>query len=221
MSTSASAAEILGADVVIITFQLHSTDTIAIAAVVIHSTVIAIITWSGRGNIGTPTLRSAGILRTWIFVITVSQADRHTLALGTSIAEGAGISIITDTVREGVHATSRRLAGIISTWIIIIAGQTWTGNTRPRTATIPYGAGITILARLHIVLMNTPLLRVAEILGTRIIVRTISPPRAATYSVVTGITQGTEIAVITGISVVRRDKFTASAGPVADIFKAK
>ena len=100
-------------------------------------------------------------------VITRDEVPRFTAAGGTSVAECAGIIVVTVRCVGRKDAPKGLVAGVIGTWIGVITGQRL-ADTDPVLTSIAECAGVAIITG-HIDqrLMLTPDLSVTPILRAR------------------------------------------------------
>ena len=113
------------------------------------------------------------VLRTGIEVRTGHRPwNSRARSRHTGIISGAGIPVIAGVIIVGKHTSLNRIAGIIRTCILIVAGHVRTRGTGPSTARVHISAGVSVVADAPLRNMKTAGQGITTIQGAHIVILT-------------------------------------------------
>lgn len=176
-----------GTGIVVFTNHGASPGADAVVAGVVGGARVIVVTCSALRYVSTPAGRRTTVGGTGIRVITY---DRLAAAAETTLAEfplGAGVGIVACGCIGHISAPCRRIAAVVSTGVVVGAGNGFTGLTCAAVTEIPVGTGIFVVAVAPCWCKNTSLDVVATIGRTWIVVVTYNHCAAGTNSRGTGI----------------------------------
>ena len=220
LTPCAGVAAVIGADVSVIAWIDGATEAGPPETGIIHRACISII--AGLGIIGVLASGSsiAGIIRTWVSIVTVQRTLSVTGTVVTQVVCAAGISIVTgnSAARRKLTPTAR-LARVHCADLSIVTSDIGSRATSP-SAHIGFCTRISVVTYIRCVLMETAVEFMTAIGRTRISIVTtdrVSPEALPGH---TGFILRTGISVVTGTAVRQVDGFAQAVPRITDLFRA-
>jgi hypothetical protein len=160
----------------------------------------------------------AEIVGTGVAIVTGQGTDAGAFALEADVLGGTGIAVIALAWHRGVDAARFDVTTVLGTDIVVITRQRVWSGTQSFGTDIAGGAGIEVIARDGVELVETAVVGITPIIGTLILVFTIQGPLANALPATAGIHCGAGIIIIAGDDIVGED---ATGFRIADIVGAE
>ena len=164
-------AAIVGAEVTVVAIEEGARRAGAACARVSKGACVTIRAWERVVGDKTALQRIAAIVGAGIFVVATLKRGGLALAVGTSVALGAGVAIVTFGLVGRVDATLIA-ACIVGACVAVVAGEARSGGAGALFAGVSKGAGIPVVAGQEIGRGLAAHLRVAAVVGAIVIVIT-------------------------------------------------
>lgn len=179
----------------------RTADTRAVVACVIRRAGVTIITSCHIGNAATSGCRLAGVIGTKIAVIAVGSGSADTRAAGANISGGTKVVVVAPTGVCSIHTPGRGIAGIIGTYVVVIAIEGGATYTLGVGADVGGCTNVAIVAWVRIGHLYTSGRRIAGIVGARIAVVAVRGRSADTGAIGARVGGGTGVAVVAKVGV--------------------
>jgi hypothetical protein len=211
-------AGIFGAPVVVVALN-GDTDTLPFQARIIRSAPVAVIARAGSQCIGAALLGGAGVLGARVLIVArQSLRSRLTQAVNAGVADGAQIGIVTTDGNRRVVATARRCARVLCAGGLVVAvGHIGAWHALAIPTGVSQCAQVTVVAGQSVWRVQAARIRVARVVGARILVVTNHWEAGLALPVVTIIAGSAFIVVVAGHG---EWKELTSWGRIADILSA-
>jgi len=220
LATGVRVTTVIGAEVGVFALQVAATNAITEVTMVSRGADVGIITRHAvqqmqASHSGVTTIGGAEII-----VIAIGGRRTLTASRHATIHQGAAIAIVACLIISHELATEVAMAGIIGAGITVGTGGCLTGNAQPVDTHIAHRADIAVLTGLNVTCVETPLLRVATIIGADIVVGANRGYSGHATPLQTRIPNGARISVATGIPIVVRRQLTFTTLGGANCFLA-
>ncbi len=167
-------------------------------ALVIHGASVTVVTRDAHRSVLALPQGIAGIFRAAIVVVAIFRSPSHANGIGALVAIGAKVTIVAGLGVVRIDACPRvGVAAIRGTGILIVTfikQLTW--DALASHAVVGKGTCIVIVAWQVVGLMDATDRRIAEIVGTRIIVRDTNQLRSLADSIETLVARCTEVTIL-------------------------
>jgi hypothetical protein len=163
-------AGVVCARIAVITIDLRSRTAVPIDALVKTGTDVAIGARALPGNMLTTAVGKALVSGTGVCVIAIGRSLADASSIGTVVPGGALVVVRAVTSFRGISASILGVTAVLGAGIGIVTGHHIPRHTTPACASVAGGADATVVTWCLIVAMGTAGHRLAEVVGTWVLV---------------------------------------------------